>query len=699
MFIMGIKLNFYIGFIVIFVIFNTLSLLQRLLVITGGILGGAIYNFLLGAYKKPTGNRGYVVDFSHERLVSIHDDEPGCIFPKDKRCAKHVANVNIPRFDTYRKGAFFCKAEALPRHLRYMIPLKFCSGCKADGDRMERCLNGYVEKWSFELAEMWSAQAKRDPQNNEYTSILLESNTTNDLCSDELPPREAEIERNPPGAYPDAIEPELALSTSPRSKRSPSEQHTAFKPKVQSESIASDDPVHNSLHPAWNDSLSQDPQQFTYRITISPPHESPPAIGGPTPATPALLTYGWRLLTYNSNEILHTSIIRPLQKMEIRSGSIYILRRPDDEEYYKVGYTEGTAEARLIEWNEKCNGTWEIAWSTPEQTKHAKRVEKLIHLECEARGIRCREKYCKTGTESSCRCQAQHREIVKAPFEEVLSCVKHWVDWMKCGDRYVKTLDHQQTAGKRRASNGTEPAPIWSLASCHSAKIHSVGANGLMDEFCLMSTGATWVKNSPMEQKNNGRRKSTGDMPTPERPIMLQNTRETQSARPLTRHKPSFDTQDSLRVPTPLQLPSASTKSRRGMKSVEARRDVREDAQDEVREDEIPDGISQDDASITERINREATPRTPLAVPASSMDAQPRRRIKRPDAIASSEPDDSPAIPNSMKQRCGTCSKQKSNLRRLCTACLTPEPDDEDPFVSCEGRSAKNLGAIAGRRL
>ena len=175
---------------------------------------------------------------------------------------------------------------------------------------------------------------------------------------------------------------------------------------------------------------------------------------------------------------------------------------------------------------------------------------------------------------------------------------------------------------------------------------------------------------------------------------MLQHTGETQSARPSTSDTPSFNTQDSLRVPTPFPMPSASTKSRRSSKLAEAREHARADARADARDDNSPNCISQDDSRVTERIDRETTAQTPPALAASSMNAQPRNKIKRSDAIAWSEPDDSPAVPTSRKQTCGTCSKQKSNLGRLCIACLTtksivppPKMKDEEEKGGGERKS------------
>lgn len=420
-------LTFYTSCTVGCVLLLALSVPQRLLVVVGGILGAAICNFHYKATKKVS-RGGYTINFEHHRLVSVHDGGSRCIFPKKGKCGRTIKGCYLVQFDRDRKYAKGYDHDTLRTHLQYMVELKLCENC-LNHDEIDKCTNSYVDKWFDELQRERSTQSTHALENHEYVTTPNESNVGDAFGLNEPPIQQTETDKNPPGAYPDSIPSDQLQRAAPNGRRSSNEQGKISHPETQLASIDLNAAVSNTPQSPSPDPFFLNTQQTPSRPRRSPRRDSPLLGAKLMPITPTTSADDWCLEKYTvkNPEMVHERIFKPLQVKEIESGFIYVLRRNDDEEYYKVGFTGVDVQTRLASHNKDCKGNWELVCSTDERIKHAKRVEKLIHLECEARGTRYQEKYCKTGGSN---CKSHHNEIIKATLQEVKRCVEHWVDWM-----------------------------------------------------------------------------------------------------------------------------------------------------------------------------------------------------------------------------------------------------------------------------
>lgn len=655
---MGTPLTLYASLAVIIFLSVTLSRSQKVLFATGTLLGAVICH----ANHKPSKKAICAIYFDPNLLVSIEDQQLTCIFPRANGCGQKIDGGCTRYFNKCRTTLPRTSGERakLRAHLHHMVELRLCSKC-LDLEGINDCVTACVEKW---LTEVDRGPPTAAVYSFEDTPMVEEDNVTSGNTKTTLSKPEDSIQ-DLPGTFSNHSEPE---ASSPRAALRTSEPSRGLGSSTSPEFRATDlaPCVLRHSTPTLADAQSSVSHTIISRIGGPSQQSSPTTDYTPTSPKPRISIPGWGLVLYHVKkpETLHERISQDLQQKEIESGSIYILRRDDDEEYFKVGYSEKTAEERLQQHIAKCGVDWEIVWATDEPIKHAKRVERLIHIECGLREQRYQETFCKNGGTS---CNAQHREIVKAPYEEVIRCVKYWVAWMDDHSRYEAV---PYSGSSRRSSKGSDISiSTWKLTNFHEdLKIHDIN-----HEFCQTSTGESWVQ-SPRQQKSNGRRKSASNLPIPKRPTMLHDTRETQSTIRPASNTPSFDSRSGL-LPTPSPTRSASLKSRRSSALA--------GPTDDAREDEIPDGISRGDRRLTDNIEVVITPETPPVLPTSPINAQLSRTLERSDANAWSRPIDSPALTTASKEwRCDTCLGSYSSSSAACVACLTPEPDEQDPYVS-----------------
>ncbi|KEF53397.1 uncharacterized protein A1O9_10372 [Exophiala aquamarina CBS 119918] len=143
-------------------------------------------------------------------------------------------------------------------------------------------------------------------------------------------------------------------------------------------------------------------------------------------------TARWQFIPYNlrsADDFLHTTIISQLKESELSSGYIYILQRPDDTEYFKIGYTTQDPDFRLEEWRRSCLSPYIRLYAT-EQIANVKRVESLIHADL--RPVRYSESRCKHNLD----CRVQHTEWFKVSFDKAKAAVDHWARWMTALEPY-----------------------------------------------------------------------------------------------------------------------------------------------------------------------------------------------------------------------------------------------------------------------
>jgi hypothetical protein len=633
---------------IIGVFYVTLPFTQLLLVAMGGLLGVAMCQ----ANHKPTKKASCAIYFNPDLLVSIEGNDITCIFPRAYGCGQKIQGDHLKQFNRCRANLqrFRDDKKKIRAHLRHMVELKMCSTC-LDLEGIDDCINTCVKRWLIEVDHEVSAPTMQASEDHEHVPVPEKEDSASIYAEIHRPQLDG-LTQNPPGAFIDVERPGPSqglpirtIKPSTRHKRHPSAELQALK-------ITPSMPPHNTPKFPLPDAQSPLSQTTRPRLAKPPSPTTPCPFPRSNSTRPSIYIPGWCLVLYNVKkpETLHARISMNLQDKEIESGSIYILHRNDDEEYYKVGYSERDAQARLKEHIAKCGVDWEIVWTTNEPIKHAKRVERLIHLECGLRGIRYQENFCKNG---GTLCNVQHREIVKAPYEDVKRCVKYWVAWMNNHDRYEEVANASSRVPRRRSSKGSNvPETTWKLTDAHEdLKIHN-----LNHEFCLTSTGEIWVQ-SPRQQKSSRRRKSVPVSLTPRRPSLLQDMRETQSARLAPISTPRHDAWSDNRLLSPSPTPSGIIESRRRGKLVERSK--------YAQDDNSPSGLFHNDIRMT--------------------DAQPTSLNERSDVRTWAEASNSPAPETSnARLRCGTCFRQCTGSSESCVAFLTPELDEEDPFVACE---------------
>lgn len=144
----------------------------------------------------------------------------------------------------------------------------------------------------------------------------------------------------------------------------------------------------------------------------------------------------WKFIPYNlrsADDMLHTIVISQLKESDLPSGYIYILQRPEDPEYLKIGYTTQEPDTRLEEWRRSCLSPYERLYAS-ELLTNVKRVESLIHADLSP--VRYRESYCKNNRD----CKHQHNEWFKVSFDKAKATVDHWATWMMTLDPYKNRL-------------------------------------------------------------------------------------------------------------------------------------------------------------------------------------------------------------------------------------------------------------------
>lgn len=245
---------------------------------------------------------------------------------------------------------------------------------------------------------------------------------------------------------------------------------------------------------------------------------------------------------------------------------------------------------------------------------------------------------------------------------------------------YEESLRVLSAVSKRRGSNRLEPAPEWKLAPSHAAKRYID-----KHEFYLMSNGQPWWKD-PKQQRGR-RRKSTSALLTPERPTVLQETRQTLSDRALTRTTLTSDTLHVQEVSTSSPKSSISTRSNRN------------NAFGRSQTTRSPHSISENDEPNTKGVDMEENLQISHGLPEIVTGAGSKANTENPDPVHSAGLVKSHAVTIDGRRKCDACSKQSRNSNSLCTACVTPPPDDElqnedhdereddeDPYVSCESQ-------------
>ncbi|KIX08463.1 uncharacterized protein Z518_03119 [Rhinocladiella mackenziei CBS 650.93] len=184
----------------------------------------------------------------------------------------------------------------------------------------------------------------------------------------------------------------------------------------------------------------------------------------------------FQFLPYNAPERksnLHLAIVKPLYPKEINDGFIYMLQRPDDPNFVKIGYTTETPEDRLRSWKRSCKLEYTLKYSS-HHTPCAKRVESLIHVDLGK--VRYRESSCK----SNSPCKKQHYEWFKISPEKARNVIDYWVNWM--------------TKVKPYQGEKLRPECVrWTFLDFHTGiKIETVSRENI-GLFLTDSNGDTWV--------------------------------------------------------------------------------------------------------------------------------------------------------------------------------------------------------------
>jgi hypothetical protein len=520
------------------------SLSQLLLLLVGSILG-AVFSYL---WPRSSRLRDQVyISFKEDILLSIDDKSLFCIFPKDKfpknnRCRVKIAPGRVNDFHQLREGLLESKdkvnQDAMQDLLRQMVELRLCKRClqnlRIEKEIEEKFMGEYVEKWSRHIERerenrLAHTSAGAQPNASSGSNTVAENVFRDDAVVEELQ------EQQLPGAYRDSP-PESPLPATPDSRRRPSRQQVRLDARNQS---THENTENLSLIPSR---AASHYSSSSIMLTRSSSRRSRHALEA-EPEENNTVTL-WYLALYEPTAYPKTQLRRwikeDLQKKEVDSGYIYVLHREDNEEYYKVGYTKNGGEERLKKHNANCNGKWELMHFGELkhfETKHAKRVEKLIHLEFEVRRMRYEESWCKTGAEKlkpdgERWCTERHNEIIKATLKEVELCVLHWVAWMNdpMNVKYVKYREKpdDEKFQLEPESVETDNGVRWKLAPDYAMKSYIPNNN---DPCCLMSTGESWVP--PKIFRTAGQR-SVSTPITPVWPTPAKTSKE-QSDRPVAR--------------------------------------------------------------------------------------------------------------------------------------------------------------------
>jgi hypothetical protein len=461
------------------------------------------------------------INFEDRDLIDVDEKSVKCIFPKFNRSRGQIAGVRLYDFyqlqDDLLEGLLNSDVdrEKIQAVLREMVELKLCKRCRQylwKNKKIEqKCIGEYVRKWSRQMeqkrksATRPKAEGTQSDATRDGSSVLSE---TGNVDPDGAPIEQLQEEPCVPGAYRGTPPPESRLSVTHNGRCRSSRQQAGLIPV---NGPANENTEDSCLSPTR--AASHDPSNPRTPQTSPPLTPSPRRTGRSSAKAERLVPYE---TGKNPKTELRRRILQKLQKREIADGQIYVLHREDDEEYYKVGYTEEGTDIRLKGHNEKCNANWKVKLSM--ETKHAKRVENLIHLEFEVRQMRYQESWCKTGCTSDDRkCTQQHKEIIKTTLEEVEQCLLHWVTWMDDPEN----VKYRETS---KPDTGVE----WKLAYDYVIKSCIPNNN---DPCCLMSTGESWV---PPRVYQTASQRSASATTTPARPT-LAGKREVQSDRPAER--------------------------------------------------------------------------------------------------------------------------------------------------------------------
>jgi hypothetical protein len=187
----------------------------------------------------------------------------------------------------------------------------------------------------------------------------------------------------------------------------------------------------------------------TTPLSASPdnsPNTPSPRSKKPTQARPSPK---WQFIPYHCHpeeSNLNNVVIIRLKSSFQPSGYIYIMQRPSDPEYLKIGYTTQDPDTRLEEWRRSCLSPYIRLYST-NLLPNVKRVESLIHADL--RPVRYSESHCKDNP----ACKVQHTEWFKVSFDRAKATVAHWALWMTVlepygndgllKDRYVVQMFHE----------------------------------------------------------------------------------------------------------------------------------------------------------------------------------------------------------------------------------------------------------------
>jgi len=185
----------------------------------------------------------------------------------------------------------------------------------------------------------------------------------------------------------------------------------------------------------------------------------------------------WQFIPHNrsGNDILHTVVISQLTPSELSAGYIYILHRPEDPEYLKIGYTTQDPDARLEEWCRSCRSSYIRLYAT-ESIPNVKRVESLLHADL--RPVRYKESRCKHNPD----CKVQHTKWFKVSFERARAAVEHWAQWMTALEPY------ESESGLLKAKN------VLQMFRDDDGVFSD--ANDMANLFLTDSDGNSWVEHS-----------------------------------------------------------------------------------------------------------------------------------------------------------------------------------------------------------
>ena len=208
---MAARWTFYTGFTVVFLFFSTLSLFQRLLVATGGLLGAEIYYVAISYVPIKTPKKAISARyFDPQLLVSIDDEGLKCIYPRVNRCRRGIRGPIIYEFkdcldELKRSRSLRDDEKKLCKHLETMVKLKLCYKCQ-ELKSIDVCIEQCVKKWSIEIQSEAFMKSIRAWEDDGHTA-----------------PNES-IQQEPPGAYPNTPQNNSVENPASHERSSSSEQ-------------------------------------------------------------------------------------------------------------------------------------------------------------------------------------------------------------------------------------------------------------------------------------------------------------------------------------------------------------------------------------------------------------------------------------------------------------------------------------------